>query len=327
VDLAIKLGTKVGVVGRIPRGPEGAAWGRRAASLLLAGLILGYPTFTAYRYVDANKIMALTIYDDPQLPSLMKVYSWLSTNVPEGTRVDWPHFSGGILYHFVGSVMFAGRPTVFIWNPETTGRVFDYLHPVYDGVWFPLFAQDADPARFNMTDVYSRLRTVGVGVLVTEVPNVKAALDLYPRLFERVRDVDGFTIFYLKDPEPSYVKVLSGQGVQVESVEVEPEQIRFVVRGCKPETEILVKVSHFPNWKVFVNDREIKVRADDTTGLMRLTLDEIGDVRVTLVYASLWFEQVGTALTIVFVLAFLLVLMPEALTRKAVVRLSHPSRR
>ena len=320
IDLFVKLDSKAGVFARVFHRAE---WGRRAATILFAGLILAYPTFSAYRYVDTNKVTALTLYDDPQLPSLMKVYAWLSTNVPEGTRVDWPHFIRGVFYHFVGCVMFADKPTDFKWNPETTGLVFDYLHPVHDGVWFPLFAQDADSARFNMTDVYNRLKTVGVSVLVTEVPNIKTALSLHPNLFERVHDVDDFSVFYLKDPELGYVKVLAGQGVQVEGVKVEPELVQFVVRDCKPRTEILVKISYFPNWRAFVNDREVEVRVDDATGLMRLTLDEVGDVRVKLVYMSLWFEWAGVALTVLSILALLLILVPRSLSHNVIQRFSR----
>jgi len=309
VELLMKLGFKT----RVSRHAYGPGWRTPVTTLLCAGLILAYPTFSAYRYVDANRITALTLYDDPQLPSLTKVWAWLSASVPEGTRIDWPHFIRGVLYHFIGSVMFAGRPTDFFWNPETTSLVFDYLHPVYDGVWFPLFAQDADPTRFNMTDVYVRLRTVGVGVLVTEVPSIKAALVMYPRLFERVHDVDDFSIFYLRDPELGYVKVLDGQVTGVEGVKVEPEQVQFVVRGCGPKTELLVKMSYFPNWKAFVNGRETAVRVDDSTGLMRLTLEEAGDANVRLVYVSLWFEQTGAALTVLSLVGLVLVLAPKHL--------------
>jgi len=317
-DLSVKLGSKIGAVAKaFPRVVE-AGWGRYAATILFAGLILGYPTLSAYRYVDTNVITALTLYDDPQLPSLMKLYAWLSANVPEGARIDWPRFLRGGYYHFIGSVMFAGRPTVFFWNPEATGLVFDYLYPVYHDVWFPLFAQDADPTRFNMTEVHDRLKTVGVSVLVTEASNVKVALGMHPNLFEKVHDVDDFSIFYIKDPELGYVKVLDSGGARVEGVEVEPELIRFVIKGCEPRTTVLVRVSYFPNWKAFANGREIEVRADEATGLMLFTLDAVGDVTVKLVYTSLWFEQAAAALTLVSIPLLLFVLMPRSLAHKAV---------
>jgi hypothetical protein len=171
----------------------------------------------------------------------------------------------------------------------------------YYQYWQTLMTSDNADEIFT-TFVHTNTRYV-VFPQASEMPSAY----LNQTLFDR-NDMYGFAIFKLKDNITLNLVEGTHDNASVSYSYLNPDELHLSVRNCSESITLNVKMNYYPGWTIRSSANNV-VLTKDVTGLIKIEIEEVDDLDITLKYDSIILDHIALGATIGGVVIYLLLLV------------------
>ena len=334
IFLAIFAGAGLGEVFFVLSGLLNKVLSRRRAVLrstlkvIAIGIIIFFGiTLAVNSYVLMSHLpLATTTSDLPTGQYVPQLFSWLSQNVPNSSRVAYEEYQTDDQHLLAATPIETGLQEIgsgyeFWWqgadnssNLETVlsdGWTLYYsggdlyqtlagLNAEYVVVWGPLSTSQDSQQSYNTTN------TTHPGVTWSYEPESSVTVEALSEdtgNFSLLDQIGPFYVFQLKNFTPSYVSIVNGSGV-ASVTSFQPENIQIHLDDVTAGSQLLVRISYFASWVAYsssgarlpvspVNDS----LPLDSAEYMSIALPAGGTYNVTLSYNEMSYDTAGTVIS------------------------------
>ncbi len=303
------------------------------AVLVFLGLTLAVNSYELMSQLP----IASTTRNLPQGGDVSQLFSWISQNVPNNTRVAYEEFLTPDQHLLAASPVKTGHAEVgsgyeFWWSGADTSSTLETvlkngylvswdgqevyqtlvgLNTGYVVVWGTQSSVTekalADSTKLQITTNENSLYEYQL--MASQTPE---SLADYPTYFQLAKQIGPFYVYKLENYTSSYVSIINGTG-SANVTSFEPENIVVHVNDASAGSRLLVRVSYFTNWAasssqgIRLSISPINVTLPlDSVEYMAISLPKGGSYNVTLNYGSTSSDVTGDAISWVSLFGVLL---------------------
>ncbi|MFH1860483.1 MAG: hypothetical protein ABH870_05675, partial [bacterium] len=154
----------------------------------------------------------------------------------------------------------------------------------------------------KLYDICCRLNIKTI-VATTQEPN---ALLFFKRstLFTLTHQSGIFFIFDVTGYHPNLLDIPIKHRVQSQIISYKPNKIEIKIQEAKENTEIILKISHYPLWNASIDNKPLKLSMDNL-GLIKFTIPKGKDYTIVFEYKKGLAEHAGMIITFITLLGIL----------------------
>ncbi len=156
-------------------------------------------------------------------------------------------------------------------------------------------------------DIFTTLVNTNTRYVVFPRASEMPSAYLNQTLFDR-NDLSGFTIFKLKDNITLNLVEGTHDSASVNYIYLNPDELHLSVRNCSGSLTLNVKMNYYPGWTIHSSANNI-VLTKDVTGLIKIEINEVGDLDINLKYDLILLDYIALGATILGVVIYLLLLV------------------
>lgn len=261
-------------------------------------------------------------------PYVPQLFSWISKNVPNSSRVAFEEYTTDDQHLLAASPVETGVSEVgsgyeFWWQGADASSTLEsvlssgfmlsfegaqlyttlqQLNAGYVVVWGSVPASDP-PSNNNSSNTSSQ--HPGVPTQNPILTSYTAqALAQYPGDFQLAQQIGPFYVFRVQNFTPTYVSLLNGTG-EANVTSLQPQNVVIRLTNVTAGAQLLVRISYFTNWAAYSSEGGKKLSINpyndtmplDSADYMSVTLPTSGTYNITLTYTQTTPDTLGNTIS------------------------------
>lgn len=266
-----------------------------AVALTIAVLFVFY---AAPKILQESKDYVKTSNDYGDVRFIQPAMHWVKENTVHedrfGAEFNWD------MRWSIGSPHYLRASLPMIYRQDVAGLVHE-LSPVWADVTF----LTEGVGNKDLNQIIDKYQFFGVTHVMSWMPPTTQNYRL-SSLFQKVYENERISIFKIKN-----AKGIVEAPATIESVNLDNEQVTIQLKNVENGT-LLLKITHFPNWKAFVNGKKVMISKNQE--FMTIPLEKQDNATIEFVFSQSYIElfaKLISFLTAVAMMLFLLIQKPE----------------